>query len=229
MAFVPGLISMGAGSLGKLFGGGNKIDQKILDEALKNYSKLFGEFGTNKNFYSNYLNSGLDYFSKGGSATESNRQRAVGTALSGVNQMIPDMRTRMQNAQAQAGLFLPSTVMQKGELDAGIKSAWQRATTIEEVNQRFDKTMDANKAIAAQLSSAQVAQLNNLLTALTESQGRLGLEDKALNAKISQQGFNLGGMFSSLIGSGAGDLMKSLQKLFGGGGGGDIMDLLNSL
>jgi hypothetical protein len=229
MAFIPGLISMGTGILGKLFGGGQKIDQSILDSALKQYSKLFGQFGSEKGLYSNYLQGGLDYFSKGGSATEKNRQMAIGGALAPINQMIPDARTRMQNAQARAGLFLPSTVSAKSDIDMGIKNSWERATAIEEVNQRFDQTMDKNKAIAAQLSQAQVAQLNNLLSALTQSQGQLGLEDKALNAKISQQsGFSLGNLFSSLIGGGAGDLMKSLQSLFGGGGdGGGFLDFMS--
>ena len=54
MAFIPGLISAGVGIFGQLFGKGKKIDQKILDDAMKNYAKLFGEFGTDKNFYSNF-------------------------------------------------------------------------------------------------------------------------------------------------------------------------------
>lgn len=214
MAFVPGLISAGVGLFGKLFGGGPKIDQKILDEALANYRKILGQFGSDKGYYSNYLRGGLDYFAKGGSATEENRQKALGGALSSINQMIPDARTRMQNEQARSGLFLPSTVSMKSDIDMGIKNSWERATAVEEVNNRFNQMMDKNKSIAAQLSAAQVAQLNNLISALTESEGRLGMQDKALNAQTANQGFSLSGLFSSLLGSGTGDLLKSLEGLF---------------
>jgi len=228
MAFVPGLIGLGTGIFGKLLGGGPKIDQGILDAAMANYAKLFSGFRSDKGMYSNYLMGGLNYFDKGGSASEANRQKALGAALGPINQMIPDARTRIQNDQARAGLFLPGSVSAKTDIDMGIKNSWQRASAIEEVNQRFDQTMDKNKAIAAQLSAAQVAQLNNLLATLTQSQGQLGMQDKMLNAQTAKEGFSIEGLFNSILGSGAGDLMKTLQKMFGGGGGGSMMDLFNT-
>lgn len=209
-------LGMGTGLLGKLFGGG-KSNTGPMEDQLALMQKLFGEYQGDKAKYSPYLMDTIGYLSGGGSATEKNRAGAMAQALSPINRMIPDVRTRQQNAMAKAGIILPGTVQQKMDIDLGTQEAWSRAQAIEEVNQRFDKTLDTNKAAAGQLAGAQVSQIQNLLASMMGMQGRMAEGISGMQSQEALRGFNPGDMFGSLAGGQFGELFKLFDQWFGGG------------
>lgn len=211
MGWIPSLIGLGGGLLGKLFGGGPKFDDSALRDGLGKMDKLFGNYSGAEQSYEGSFRPLMDYFAAGGSATEANKQKAMSQVLAPINQMIPDARTRLQNDQARAGFYLPSTVTNAAQNDLGVKAAFSRSQAIGGVENEFRQLLDQNKALGMQAAGQQLSMLRQLLSQIAGQKGQLGAQMAGLSANREQAGSEWGGIFSSLLGGGIG-------SLFGDGG-----------
>lgn len=217
--------------LGGLFGGkGPKIDQTNLNEA---FAKLNEQYkGANNPYYEGVMRNLLEYFQGGGSASEQNRNKALGQVERTVGNAIPDYQTRMQNMQAKAGIFLPGTVASKGIADVATKAAFERSRGYQEVNERFDTRLDQNKGLAMSTAGNYASMLKNLAVQIASQQGNLAINKGQQDMQRSSMGTNWGQMLQGFGGSllggafGGGDWDIGNQWASspgGGGGGGNLL------
>lgn len=194
------LAGIGSSLLGGLLGGGGpKIDKANMDQAM---GWLTDQYNLAQNpYYEGVMRQMIEYFGKGGTATEANRQKAYSQVLAPINSMIPDARTRIQNAMARAGIMNPSTVSNKFESDLATQAAFQRGQAIEGVNERFDQRLDQNKSLALQSSQQFASLLKNLSLSAAGQKGQLALGQQAQDMQRSQLGTNWGQMLMGLGGS----------------------------
>ncbi len=213
-AFWGALIGAGMSLAGGLLGGGKpKIDTSTYDQAQSWLANLYNSY--QNPFYEGNLQQMIQYFTKGGTATETNRQKAFSQVLAPINRMIPDERTRNQNAMARAGIITPGTVQTKMENDLATQAAYLRGQAIEGVNQRFDERLDQNKALAMS-SSQNMAQLLKQLSLQTAStSGQMALQEMQQQLARSSMGTNWGQMLGGL---GSSMLTQGASRWFGGGG-----------
>jgi hypothetical protein len=194
------IAGIGASLLGGLLGGGGpKIDESNYNEAMQWLSEQYQN--AQNPYYEGVMRQMIDYFAGGGSATDSNRQKAFSQVLAPINTMIPDARTRIQNAMSRAGILTPGTVQNKFETDIATKAAFQRGQAIESVNQRFDERQDQNKALGLSASQQFASLLRNLSMQAAGQKGQLALGQQAQQLQRSTMGTNWGQMLMGLGGS----------------------------